>query len=290
MASLKEIKGRIASVNGTLKITSAMKLVASAKLRRAQDAIVNMLPYQALLQDILSNLLGSVEEVAPVVYAQQRPVHKVAIVCIASNSSLCGAFNSTAVKMLREAVDGYLGEGISRENIVVIPIGRKMAEAARKLGFAVSSDNVKLCDRPSYAGMSEIASSLMSQFEAGTIDRVEFIYNHFRSTASYKAMRDIWLPLALPSSQNQGNVATDYIVEPDIDTLIAELLPKSLMLSAFTKLLDSAAAEHSARTVAMQTATDNGNALLQDLTLEYNKRRQQKITDELLDLEGGSIA
>ena len=358
MASLKEIKDRIASVGGTLKITSAMKMVASAKLHKAQQAIGNMLPYEKRLHSMLIDLMGSVNMSVPASeegpgrlvslsnqpdveghrfdtsassvssrgYTEseetyslmtQREVHRVAIVAFASNSSLCGAFNSNAIREATALINEYRASGLRDSDIVVYSVGRKMAEAMRKLGFPSPSDFTKMSDSPSYEAASALAQELLDGFVSGRFDKVELVYNHYKSTSSQPTTRQTYLPLSLadatadlqagkitdsvPDSDTgkvvetvvrQGSPTTeapDLIVEPSKEALIATLLPKVVRLRIFTTLLDSAAAEHSARTVAMQLATDNGNALLQELTLEYNKGRQQKITSEILDLVGGSM-
>ena len=301
MASLKEIKGRIASVGSTLKITSAMKMVASAKLRKAQNAIGNMLPYQEGLRDILRDLLAdgdpscfalSLPAAAPVQPADEAGPTGVALVCFASNSSLCGAFNANAVREALAAVREYETRGVK---VTVYSVGRKMAEAMRKAGYPSPQDFTQLSAHPEYAPAAALAQELMDGFSTGRFAKVELIYNHFRSTASQPTVRETYLPMqevcsAEPSpSSGPSSVETDYIIEPDRAAQIALLLPKVMLLKIYTVLLDTSAAEHAARTVAMQTATDNGNELLRQLTLEYNKSRQAKITAEILDLEGGAL-
>lgn len=300
MPSLKEIKNRVASVNSTLKITSAMKMVAAAKLHKAQTAIGNMLPYQEMLYGMLGKLMTyrqaamvgeePLEEPQDVLYSS-RPVHKVAIVAYSSNSSLCGGFNSSAIKHVTAIIDEYLASGLSAEDITVFSVGRKMADAMKKKGFVSPADYTHLADKPGYEEASNLATELVHGFMTGRFDKVELSYNHFRSTASQPPVRETYLPFApVNDTEKTGNAESfDYIVEPDVDTILEELLPKVLMLKMYTVQLDTNAAEHAARTLAMQTATDNGNEILQELTLEYNKGRQQKITSEILDLVGGSM-
>lgn len=300
MPSLKEIKNRVASVNSTLKITSAMKMVAAAKLHKAQTAIGNMLPYQEMLYGMLGKLMTyrqaamvgeePLEEPQDVLYSY-RPVHKVAIVAYSSNSSLCGGFNSSAIKHVTAIIDEYLASGLSAEDITVFSVGRKMADAMKKKGFVSPADYTHLADKPGYEEASKLATELVHGFMTGRFDKVELSYNHFRSTASQPPVRETYLPFApVNDTEKTGNAESfDYIVEPDVDTILEELLPKVLMLKMYTVQLDTNAAEHAARTLAMQTATDNGNEILQELTLEYNKGRQQKITSEILDLVGGSM-
>lgn len=251
----------------------------------------------------------------------QREVRKVAIVAFASNSSLCGAFNSNVIREATAVINEYRASGLGDADITVYSVGRKMAEAMKKLGFPSPADFTKMSDSPSYDAASALAQELFDGFLSGRFDKVELVYNHYKSTSSQPTTRQTYLPLSLAdaiadlqagkiadsaseSDTNRGAEpvgapvvrqssptaeASDLIVEPSKEELIATLLPKVIRLRIFTTLLDSAAAEHAARTVAMQLATDNGNDLLQELTLEYNKGRQQKITSEILDLVGGSM-
>lgn len=357
MPSLKEIKVRINSISSTLAITSAMKMVAAAKLQKAQMAIQNMLPYERRLYSMLVDLMGAMNISAAAsedvsvrgsgsaergfdqsgdrlslsnrhdlagmdgAYSlmAQRQVHRVAIVAFASNSSLCGAFNSNAIREATAVINEYRASGLRDSDIVVYSVGRKMAEAMRKLGFPSPADFTKMSDSPSYEAASALAQELLDGFVSGRFDKVELVYNHYKSTSSQPTTRQTYLPLSLADATadlqaekitdsasetdtnkvaepvgapvvRQGSPTTeDLIVEPSKEALVATLLPKVVRLRIFTTLLDSAAAEHAARTVAMQLATDNGNDLLQELTLEYNKGRQQKITSEILDLVGGSM-
>jgi len=299
MASLNEIKGKIASVRSTLKITSAMKMVASAKLHRAQASIGNLLPYEEHLHHILLSLISDVAEIAEkdpyavtADLSSERKVSKVAILSFASNSSLCGGFNANAIKNTISVIDEYRSSGISKSAITVYSVGRKMETAMRKLGYRSPNDYSKLSDKPDYESSASLAEQLMSGFMSGLYDKVEILYNHYASTASQPFVREKYLPLDVsgrsPQTIDKSRHIPSYIVEPDRDSLLNELISKVLRLKIYTVLLDTAAAEHAARTVAMQTATDNGNEILQDLTLEYNKGRQQKITNEILDIVAGS--
>ena len=290
MPSLKEIKGRIGSVQSTLKITSAMKLVASAKLRKAQQTIEGMRPYERKLQGMLDHLVASGAKVSGEYTrtpAEGAPKQRIALVAFASNSSLCGAFNANAMRLTLETIRSY-GDA----DVTVYSIGRKMADSMRKAGHPSPADYQKLADKPSYAPAAELAEKLMDDFLAGRLDRIDLVYNHFVSSGKQVPVRETLLPMSSAiSSGAEGEVEKseiDYILEPSASALLADLLPKSLRLKFYTALLDSNASEHAARTVAMQTATDNGEDLLQELTLQYNKSRQQKITSEILDLAGGS--
>lgn len=307
MPSLKEIKGRIGSVKSTLKITSAMKLVASAKLRKAQQTIEGMRPYERKLQEILSRVMEQCGPAASLsgVYARKEvqnedemeaaPRQKVAMVAFASNSSLCGAFNANVVRLALETLRSY-----EDADVTVYSVGRKMAEAMKKVGKPSPEDYQKLADHPAYAPAADLAESLMEAYREGRLDRVDLVYNHFVSSGKQVPVRETLLPMDEmagqaghdengPASVIPGSTGDlDYILEPSAAELLEDLLPKSLRLKFYTALLDSNASEHAARTVAMQTATDNGEDLLQELTLQYNKGRQQKITSEILDLAGGS--
>ena len=290
MASLKETKTRIASVKSTLQITSAMKMVAAAKLHRAQQAIAGMAPYQEKLGTILQDLLAG----SGVLNALDTPLlrengsDRVAVVAFSSNSSLCGGFNANAVKSLLGELDALEAAGVPREKIDLYPVGKKIADAARKIGFPVKQDASQLLDKPAYEPAAAFARTLTESFEQGEVGRIVLLYNHYKSNASQPPTRDVYLPLALPAV-DQSAAEEDLIVEPGKKEVLEDLLPKVLLLKIYTVLLDSFAAEQAARTVAMQLASDNADELLEQLTLEYNKRRQQAITSELLDIVGGSL-
>ena len=345
MASLREIKDHIASVRSTLKITSAMKLVASAKLRKAQQAAEGIRPYTAALSQMLTAVLSAGQGVSPSLrpsagadpsqpdgwappvtatggYGCERDSSladrharpdsadrharpdraSVAIVAVASNSSLCGAFNINVIHKVQEVAEECRRAG---ESVEVISVGRKMAEAMRKAGFA-PEDNADLVGRNSFEKSSAFAQTLIDGFNSGRYSRVLLIYNHFVSTASQKVCVETYLPFhpsdrhARPDSADRHarpdrasvilseSEESDYILEPSREEILATLLPQVMRLRVHTVLLDSIAAEHAARTLAMQAASDNAEDLLGELTLEYNKGRQQKITAEILDLVGGA--
>ena len=319
MPSLKEIKNRISSVNSTRKITSAMKMVASSKLHHAQTMIENMLPYETLLEHILKTFLAS-ETDARTVLNEVRPVKRVALVVYASNSSLCGGFNANVIRLLQHVVDEYAELG--KENIVIYPIGRKVAEKAVKMGLNVAGDFTALAEKPNANDCITIARELGEKFISGEYDRVEMIYHHFKSAGSQILTRKPFLPIDIEEELKRdherdltSNVTTkkaqeyikrkeeekkreekeavplndNFLVEPDMNTVLTKLIPKYLHLMVYTALLDSIASEHAARMVAMQTATDNADEILRELNLQYNKSRQQAITNELLDIVGGSI-
>lgn len=318
MPSLKEIKTRIASVNSTRKITSAMKMVASSKLHHAQVMIENMLPYETMLEHILKTFLAS-EADASTIFSVDRPVKSVALVVYSSNSSLCGGFNANVIKMMMHALEEY--KHLGKENILIYPIGRKVAEKVKKLGYRMAGDFSDIADKPNVAKCIEIAKDLGQKFIDGEIDRVEMFYHHFKSAGSQILTRKTFLPIDISEELNADKerdlsstivtqkaqeylkknqqkkernkeevkpLADIFIVEPDMSTVLSLLIPKLAHLMLYTALLDSNASEHAARMVAMQTATDNADELLRELNLQYNKSRQQAITDELLDIVGGS--
>lgn len=319
MPSLKEIKNRLSSVNSTRKITSAMKMVASSKLHHAQTMIENMLPYETLLEHILKTFLAS-ETDARTVLNEVRPVKRVALVVYASNSSLCGGFNANVIRLLQHVVDEYAELG--KENIVVYPIGRKVAEKVVKMGLNVAGDFTALAEKPNANDCITIARELGEKFISGEFDRVEMIYHHFKSAGSQILTRKPFLPIDIEEELKRdherdltSNVTSkkaqeyikrkeeekkgehkeavplndNFLVEPDMNTVLTKLIPKYLHLMVYTALLDSIASEHAARMVAMQTATDNADEILRELNLQYNKSRQQAITSELLDIVGGSV-
>lgn len=297
MASLKEVKTRINSVKSTRKITSAMKMVASAKLHKAQGAIENMLPYERKLNKILTNFLSADLPVESP-YIKAREVKRVAIVAFSSNTSLCGAFNANVIKMLLQTVGEF--RTLGQDNILIFPVGKKVDEAVKRLGFQPQETSPTLSDKPSYQEASELAHRLMEMYVSGEIDRVELIYHHFKSMGVQILLRETYLPIDLTRVVDEeekqkeeevqgGEIANDYIIEPSAEGLIANLIPTVLSQKLFTAAVDSNASEHAARTLAMQVATDNANELIQDLTKQYNKSRQQAITNELLDIVGGSM-
>ena len=296
MGSLKEVKNRISSVKSTRQITSAMKMVASAKLHKAQGQIESMLPYQQMLNRILANFLGTDVNIESA-FTEIRPVERIAIVAFSSNSSLCGAFNSNVARLLEQAINSHRSLGM--DNIFIFPVGRKMEEAVKRLGYKSQGSYQALAEKPNYTQARELAEVLMKSFLEKRVDQILLIYHHFKSTGTQILTEETFLPIDLKqigekdSSVNESKMPNkynnDYIVEPSPMQLITDLLPKVLNQKIYTVLLDSNASEHAARTMAMQTATDNADDLIQDLTMQYNKSRQQAITNELLDIMGGSM-
>lgn len=319
MPSLKETKDRIVSVNSTRKITSAMKMVASSKLHHAQTLIGNMLPYENSLEHILKSFLAASPDIVTPLNQVHTTIHRVALVVFTSNSSLCGGFNNNVIKKMEQTIAEYRAQG--DVEFLIYPIGRKVAEKAAKLGLPVSGDYNELADKPNAQGCQVIAEELCKKYEEGEIDKVELIYHHFKSAGSQILQRKTFLPIDISDDFSADNdrdltftVVTEktqeylrkkgeqqqsekaevkplndnFIVEPDTNTVLGQLIPLELNLTIYTALLDSNASEHAARMVAMQTATDNADELLKSLNLQYNKSRQQAITNELLDIVGGS--
>ena len=274
-----------------------MKMVASAKLHKAQGAIENMLPYQKKLNKILTNFLSADLPIESP-YVQEREVKRVAIVVFSSNTSLCGAFNANVIKMMMQTIGEF--RTLGQDNILIFPVGKKVDEAAKRMGFKPQEVSPTLSDKPTYQEAAELAHRLMDLYVAGEVDRVEIIYHHFKSMGVQILLRETYLPINLTnvvSEEDRENkeevqeneIANDYIIEPNAEELIASLIPTVLSQKIFTAAVDSNASEHAARTLAMQVATDNANELIQDLTKQYNKSRQQAITNELLDIVGGTM-
>ncbi|MCD7714008.1 MAG: F0F1 ATP synthase subunit gamma [Prevotella sp.] len=318
MPSLKEIKNRISSVNSTRKITSAMKMVASSKLHHAQVMIGNMLPYETMLEDILKTFIASDVD-AKSMFDFRREVKHAAIVAFSSNSSLCGGFNANVIKTMLKIVADYKARGI---DVVVYPVGRKVAEKAAKTGLVVAGDYSGAADKPNAKDCQAIGEELMEKFLGGEIDEVVMVYHHFKSAGSQILTQKRLLPVDIEAAMDYDHyrdlettianartveylkqkeqerqyerkeahaLNSNFLVEPDMETVMRMLIPRYVNLMIYTALLDSNASEHAARMVAMQTATDNADELLRQLNLQYNKSRQQAITNELLDIVGGSV-
>lgn len=284
--NLKEVKQRIQSVKTTQKITSAMKLVSAAKLRRAQSAIEGMRPYQQKLFEILSAFLHSTSSISTP-YTCVRQVKRVAVIVVSSSSSLCGAFNANIIRRAKELVDSYATEGVAVE---LFPVGKKIYDAVKKMSIVPNDALMSQAEKISYAPVAAVATDLMERFANGTYDKIEILYNRFFSAAKQAPVNELLLPIDIDAmATNSKQSAIEYIVEPGRHELTSRLLPQVITLNLFTALLDSAAAEHAARMMAMQIATDNADDLIAELVLEYNKGRQQAITNELLDIVSGSM-
>lgn len=287
MASLREIKTKISSVKSTQQITSAMQMVSTVKLAKAQKVTERFRPYQEKISELLTNFLTS-EENASSEFEEKREVKRVAIVVFSGNMSLCGSFNNNVIKEFAKVTNEL--SHLPHENIEVYAIGKKIAQAVKKLGFKPTLQSDELANMPNYEDTAKIADELMKKFKEKKLDKVIVIYHHFRSKGSQILTRETVLPLALDKIKEEKNDAhIDYIVEPDKKTILAELIPQVVKLKIYSALLESHTSEHAARSVAMQGATDNADDLLEELSLIYNKSRQQSITNELLDIIGATF-
>ncbi|WP_289006669.1 F0F1 ATP synthase subunit gamma [Parabacteroides sp.] len=283
MSSLKEIKVRLASIRNTQKITSAMKMVSSAKLHHTQTIIEHLLVYENKLSAILSGTLSAENDLnSP--YTAVRKVKQVAIVAFSSNTGLCGVFNANVWKELSTRLHQYEVDGIA---VHIYPVGKKIADELHKAGYQTDDSFLTIGDKPAYEDAARLATALMDLYTTGQADRVELLYHHFKNMAEQVLTEKTFLPVTLPET-DPAKESLNYILEPSAEQLLALLLPKVLHLHIYTTLLDTVTAEHAARMLAMQTANDNANDLIQELTLQYNKTRQQAITNELLDIMGGS--
>jgi F-type H+-transporting ATPase subunit gamma len=281
MANLKEIRARITSVGSTMQITSAMKMVSAAKLKRAQDAITQMRPYANKLRELLVNLSSTLESSDGGAYSDARPVKKQLVVAITSNRGLCGAFNNNVIKQAKILA-------AECDNTAFLTIGKKASEHFTKNGFDVVSTHDDLYTDLSFANTSAIAQDLMDHFTEGRYDEVVVVYNQFKNAASQILMSEPFLPVETPSDDSA--TIGDYIFEPEKEEIVADLIPKSLKIQLFKAVLDSHASEHGARMTAMHKATDNAGELKRELTLTYNKARQAAITGEILEIVGGAEA
>jgi F-type H+-transporting ATPase subunit gamma len=281
MANLKEIRNRIASVSSTMQITSAMKMVSAAKLKKAQDAITAMRPYADKLTELLQNLSATLDADSGSKFSEQRNLKNVLIVAITSNRGLCGAFNSNIIKQANVVAERY------DANVSVLAIGKKANDALSK-NLEVVSNQSSVYDDLTFDNVAEIAELLMEQFESKAVDKIEIIYNKFKNAATQEVMTEQFLPIE--PLENDTNVNLDYIFEPSKEEIVETLIPKSLKTQLFKAIRDSFASEHGARMTAMHKATDNATELRDQLKLTYNKARQAAITNEILEIVGGAEA
>ena len=284
MANLKEIRNRIASVSSTMQITSAMKMVSAAKLKKAQDAITAMRPYADKLTELLQNLSANLDMDGGSMYSEVREVKKVLVVSISSNRGLCGAFNSNIVKQSVALVQGEYGD----KEVDFVTIGKKAHDLLVKRYKVVSNHN-GVFDNLNFEEVSGIAERLMQLFTDGSYDRILLVYNRFKNAATQIVMTEQFLPIQ-PTEDNQQQGGADYIYEPSEAEIVEQLIPKSLKTQLFKAIRDSFASEHGARMTAMHKATDNASELKGQLTLTYNKARQAAITNEILEIVGGAEA
>jgi len=283
MANLKEIRNRITSVQSTMQITSAMKMVSAAKLKKAQDAITAMRPYAEKLTELLQNLSATIEGDLGGAYTEQREVKKVLIVAITSNRGLCGAFNSNIIKQVKNLQETYAGKEVE-----VYAIGKKGADVLKKT-MMVNTVETGIFDQLTFDHVAKLANEIAEKYTSGNYDKIELVYNQFKNAATQIIKTEQFLPLVAQAS-NSSNATGDYIYEPSKEEIILTLIPKALKTQLFKAIRDSFAAEHGARMTAMHKATDNATDLRNQLKLTYNKARQAAITGEILEIVGGAEA
>ncbi|MGB2152420.1 MAG: ATP synthase F1 subunit gamma [Flavobacteriaceae bacterium] len=284
MANLKEIRNRIASVSSTMQITSAMKMVSAAKLKKAQDAITAMRPYSDKLTELIQNLSSSIDGDTQNPYTEKRTVQNVLIIAITSNRGLCGGFNSSVIKEVTKKVETTY----ENKNVSLMTLGKKGNDILQK-SFSIENNNNDIFDKLTFSNASEIAESIMKAFTDKKFDLIEVVYNRFKNAATQIVTTETLLPII--STQNENTTtSTDYIFEPTQEAIVNELLPKSIKMQLFKALRDSFASEHGARMTAMHKATDNATDLRDQLKLTYNQARQASITNEILEIVGGAEA
>jgi F-type H+-transporting ATPase subunit gamma len=286
MANLKETRNRITSIRSTMQITSAMKMVSAAKLKKATDAITQMRPYAEKLQEILENLTSGAEESSEGIYSVVRPEEKVLVVAITSNRGLCGGFNSAITKKCLSIATGEYAD----KSLSFLCIGKKGGEFLANKGLNVVRTEIEIFNDMSFENVANIAEVVMAEFVEGQYDKIVLVYNQFRNAAVQDVQNEQFLPLVSGESEDLSSNSIDYIYEPNKEDIVTELVPKSLKTQFYKAILDSIAGEHGARMTAMHKATDNAKDLADKLTLQYNKARQAAITTEILEIVGGAEA
>jgi len=290
MASLKEVRTRIRSVKSTQQITKAMKMVAASKLRRAQDAILQLRPFTEKLSEILQNVVRATEDSSASPFAEIRDVERVLIVLITSDRGLCGAFNSNVVKKTLALIEEEYSSVHDSGQLYVLPIGQKGYEYFKKRGFNVIEEYSQLFSQLSFDNVKEAADSVMDSFLNKELDKVVLVYNEFKNVATQILCVEQFLPLTADTEENEQNMTADYIFEPSKSDIKQDLIPQSLRIQFYKAVLESNASEHGARMTAMEIATENADELLSDLQIIYNRTRQAAITKEILDIVGGAEA
>ncbi len=291
MANLKEIRTRLNSVKSTKQITAAMKMVAAAKLRKAQDKIVRLRPYAGKLHEILMGISARIEESEnSTSYSRQSDPDKVLLIVVTSNRGLCGAFNSNVIKEAQRIARENYPEQSRMGQLHIMTIGKKGADYFKKTGQEIVNDKSTLFDNLTFNEVSTVATEVMESFLAGEYDRIEFVYNQFKNAAVQILTNETFLPVVTEQDDNESETPGDYIYEPTKEEIIEELIPKTLKIQFYKTILDSYVAEHGARMTAMHMATDNATELIRDLTLEYNKARQSSITNQILEVVSGAEA
>lgn len=291
MANLKAIRIRITSVKSTRQITSAMKMVSAAKLRKAQDKIVRLRPYANKLYEILVGLSQSLADTeVENIYARHAAPEKVLLVVITSNRGLCGAFNSNVVKETRRIINEVYPQQYSAGNLWLLPIGKKGFDFFRKLKVNMLPEQNGILNNVTYENVDRVATQVMNSFAAGEFDRVDIIYNQFKNAAVQYLKVEQFLPVQTITGDRKNSTPVDYIYEPGKEAIVQDLIPKSLRIQFYKAVLDSFVAEHGARMTAMHKATDNATGMIRDLTLQYNKARQATITNQILEVVSGAEA
>lgn len=289
MGNLKEIRNRIASIESTEKITSAMKLVSAAKFRRSQQAIINLRPYSNKLSEIMRNISDAADTSEDMPLFSQRPAEKVVIIAITSNKGLCGSFNSSIIKEVHRVVKEKYSKQLENDKIQFILLGKKGAEQLGKT-YPVMLSNEQVLDKADFATIATIAEDLMDKFAKKEIDYVEVVYNQFVNASTQKVTVEQFLPVAAPVNTGEKKMNNEYIFEPSKEELFKTLTPRILKLQLYKMLIDSIASEHGARMTSMSKATDNANEMLKELRLKYNNARQSSITNELIEIVSGADA
>ncbi len=290
MANLKEVRVRITSVNSTQQITKAMKMVSAAKLRRAQDAILQMRPFASKLKEILENVAESVDTSGSGAFAKVRPVNKVLIVAVTSNRGLAGAFNANVIRTVNRMLGDTYSDQVRNGNVKVLCIGKKGSDFFNKNKAVYKGNQNDVFNHLNFASVSQIAEEIMKEFAAGQFDRVVVVYNQFKNAAVQYVITEQLLPITPPVKKDKQKTVNDYIFEPSQEEIVLELIPKSIKIQLYKAILDSHASEHGARMTAMSKATDNAGELIKELKLQYNKARQASITNEILEIVAGAEA
>ncbi|HEV2832942.1 MAG TPA: ATP synthase F1 subunit gamma [Hanamia sp.] len=287
--ALKEVRNRIKSVQSTQQITKAMKMVSAAKLRRAQDAIIQMRPYAKKLQEMLSNIVSSAEGDINMALAKERPVEKVLIIVITSDRGLCGGYNSNLIKLAKLDIQEKYASQFAKGNVEILPLGKKGYEHFVKHRFKVIDNYWNIFSNLNFEGVAAAAKYAMDAFANGEVDAVDIIYSEFRNAATQRFIAEPFLPVK-KTEKKKGEAQADFIFEPDKNVLIEELMPKILNTQLYKAMLDANASEHGARMTAMDKATENANELLKALKISYNRARQAAITTELTEIVSGAAA
>jgi len=291
MANLKEVRTRISSVQSTMQITSAMKMVAASKLRKAQNAIITMRPYASKLKEIMQNLSSSLDGSSDSIYGTDKGDEKVLLIPITSNRGLCGAFNANIVKETVSLIKTNFQQQLEKNNVSLFCIGSKGADLLKSKGYTINKVNHDIFDELTFENVLAIAEDLMKQFSESEYDKIILVYNQFKNAASQIIINEQFLPLIESEEKEEASShQADFIFEPSKQEILEEIIPKTIKIQLYKAILDSFASEHGARMTAMHQATDNANELLKELKLSYNKARQAAITNEILEIVGGAEA